>query len=443
MTDGTVEHSALLDLVADLPAGQERSLLHVVECESCRAEVVRWFGHEEERKSGERVRELVAAGLPEVVRRGQATPEAEALASRLAGLAPVAQVAALGDARFCSAGVLEALLRQAADAQPENPARSVLLAVLANRLILVLEVGELASGEVLFAQVRAGNLAGNGHRLLGGWEAAEECLTVTGNALLHFPEMLPERLGWWCHLGLLRWEQGKLDEAEPLLRQAARCAGELVLRDREGALRVLLGLLCLEKGETERAVRLFQAGRVALAAAPDHHPWLFLRAGLCFAACLAESNDHALARRVLDETLPHYPLADEEERVRLLRLEGKLTARLGRPEEGASLLTRAWRLLLAENSLGEAAVCFLDLAEALADAKQGAKLPVLLREMQAALAAWGGEPRADFRDRMDIYTTAICKTRRRLRKSVAATAACGLRWLFRSHGHRVETLPYA
>ena len=129
--------------------------------------------------------------------------------------------------------------------------------------------------------------------------------------------------------------------------------------------------------------------------------------------------------------------------MRLLRLEGKLTARLGRPAEGASLLARAWRLLLAENSLGEAAVCFLDLAEVLADAKRGAEVPALLREMQATLPAWGGEPRADLQDRMEIYTTAICKTGRSLRKSVAATAACGLRWLFRSRGHRVEALPYA
>jgi hypothetical protein len=44
MTDGKVEHSVLLDLVADLPAGQETALLHVVECESCRAEIARWFG---------------------------------------------------------------------------------------------------------------------------------------------------------------------------------------------------------------------------------------------------------------------------------------------------------------------------------------------------------------------------------------------------------------
>lgn|GEM_PF-6637307 len=446
--DGTVEHSVLLDLVADLPAGQETILLHVVECESCRAEVVRWFGParqeaEQDCTLAERMQDLVAAGLPAVARRVQATPEAEALAARLTGLAPAAQAAALGDPHYHSAGILEALLQQAAAAQREDPARSVSLAILANRLAPLCNDRELAPGDAIFAQARASILAGGSHRLLGGWAEAEQCLSLAGGALLHFPQILPEKVIWWCQLGLLRWEQGKLDEAEPLLRQAARCAGELLLRDREGALHVLLGLLCLERGETERAVRLFQAGRVALADAPDHHPWLFLRAGLSFAICLAESNDHTLARRVFQETLQHYPLAGEAERVRLLRLEGKLTARLGRPAEGASLLARAWRHLLAENSLGEAAVCFLDLAEAMADAKQGAEVPALLREMRAALAASGGEPRTDFQDRMGIYTTAICNTGPRLRKSVAATAVSGLRWLFRSRGHRVEALPYA
>ncbi len=447
MADGTVEHSVLLDLVADLPAGQEPMLLHVVECESCRAEVVRWFGRsrqeaEPERKLDEQLRDMVTAGLTDVVRRVQVTPEAEALAAKLTGLAPGAQMAALGDRRFHSADFLEALLQQAAASQTEDPPRSVSLAILANRLVSLCNDRELTPGDAIFAQARAGILAGSAHRLLGGWAEADECLALAGGALIHCPRILPEKLFWWCQLGLLRWQQGKLDEAEPLLRHAARCAGELSLRDREGALRVLLGLLCVERGETERAVRLFQAGRVELAAAPDHHPWLFLRAGLSFAVCLAESNDHTLARRVFAETLPHYPMAGPAEQGRLLRLEGKFTVRLGRPAEGASLLARAWRHLLAENSLGEAAVCFLDLVEALADAKRGAEVPALLREMQAALAALS-DPRADFRDRMDVYTTTICKTGRRLRKSIAATAACGLRWLFRSRGHQVETLPYA
>jgi tetratricopeptide (TPR) repeat protein len=444
--DGTVEHSVLLDLVADLPAGQETMLLHVVECESCRAEVVRWFGslrQEADCTLAERIQDLAATGLPAVAQRVQATPEAEALAARLTGLAPGAQSVALGDPKYHSAGLLEAVLQQAAAAQPEDPARSVSLAILAGRLASLCNDCELAPGDAVFVQVQAGILAGGSHRLLGGWSEAEECLSRAGGALLHFPQMIPEKLLWWCQLGLLRWEQGKLDEAEPLLRQAVRCAGELLLRDREGALRVLLGLLCLERGETERAARLFQAGRVALADAPDHHPWLFLRAGLNFAVCLAESKDHTLARRVFAETLPHYSLAGEAERMRLLRLEGKLSTRLGRPVEGMHLLARAWRHLLAEDSLGEAAVCFLDLAEAMADAKQGAEVPALLREMQAALAGWGGEPRADLQDRMEIYTTAICKTGRKLRKSVAATAVSGLRWLFRSRGHRVEALPYA
>ena len=233
------------------------------------------------------------------------------MAARLTGLAPGAQAAALGDPRFHSAGLLEALLQQAAAAQPEDPARSLSLAVLANRLVPLCNDRELAPGDAIFAQARAGILAGTSHRLLGRWAEAEVCPSLAGGALIHFPQMLPEKLFRLCQLGLLHWEQGKLDEAEPLLRQAARCAGEPRCATGKAPCGVLLGLLCLERGETERAMRLFQAGRVALATAPDHHPWLFLRAGLGFAVCLAESNDHALAGRVFAGTLPHYPLAGE------------------------------------------------------------------------------------------------------------------------------------
>ena len=359
----TIGHHNLVlhHLLADLPGGQEMLLLHVVDCEVCRAEIGKCFSS---RPGGKR-----AAKLAERVRK---LPDGQAA--------------------------------------------------------------------VALVEARAGNLAGNAQRQLGRFEEAEERFAEAGGSLAFLAGLIPEKVTFWCYLGLLRWEQGKLAEAEPLLRQAARGAGELALPEREGDVRVLLGLLCLERGETERAVRLLQAGRVVLAAAPDKHPWLFLRAGLGLACCLAGGND-ALARRVFEETLPHYALAGEAEEVRLRWLEGKLTARFGRRDEGTSLLARAWRLFLAEPSLGEATLCFLDLAAVLADAKRGEEVPALLAEMEAALAAWGGDPHEDLRDAVGEITTSICKKGRERRRAVAAEASFTMRRLFRARGHRIEPLP--
>src|SRR5262249_30396803 len=147
--------------------------------------------------------------------------------------------------------LLEVLLQQAAAAQPQEPERSVTLAGLAERLAFRVHDYDLEPKATAFAEARAGNLAGNAHRLLGRREEAEERLAEAGGSLALFTGLIPEKVTFWCYLGLLRWEQGKLAEAEPLLRQAARGAGELALCERQGALRALLGLLCLETGETE------------------------------------------------------------------------------------------------------------------------------------------------------------------------------------------------
>ncbi|HEX3525640.1 MAG TPA: hypothetical protein VH988_01110 [Thermoanaerobaculia bacterium] len=339
-------------LLADLPDGQEMLLLHVVDCEVCRAEIgkcfVRGVGS---RPSGKRAAKLAkrVRKLPGAGELGE-FQAAVALAAELMALAPRAREAAVHEPRFGSPLVLEVLLQRAAAAQLADPERSVALAGVAERLAFQVYDAEVQPQTVALVEARAGNLAGNAQRLLGRLEEADGCLAETRGSLALFAGLISEKV--------------------------------------------------------------------------------------------AGGND-ALARRVFEETLPHYALAGEAEQARLRWLEGKLTARLGRRDEGASLLARAWRLLLAEPSLGEATLCFLDLAAVLADAKRGAEVPALLAEMEAALAAWGGDPHEDLRDAVREITTSICKQGRERRKAVAAEASFTMRRLFRARGHRIETLPYA
>ena len=196
MADSTVEHSVLIDLLADLSVGQETTLLHVVECESCRAEVVRALsGKAEQEAALKRIGQMVATSLPDAAQRTEDYREAEALAARLTGLAPEAQAAALRDPRYHSAEFLEALLQQAAAAQPEAPSRSALLALLANLLVHLVDHRDLSPGDKIAAQVRAGNLAGSAHRLLGAWGEAERYLILTGDMLATLPEF--QRITPW------------------------------------------------------------------------------------------------------------------------------------------------------------------------------------------------------------------------------------------------------
>jgi tetratricopeptide (TPR) repeat protein len=368
--------------------------------------------------------------------------EAEALSAELLSLPVGERAGAVREPRFHSAIVLEHLLRGADAAQPKDPWRAVSLATLAGWLAPHVVPGAGGEKALVTAQVEAGNLAGNAFRLLGRWAEAEGCLEAAGGALALFRKLSPERVTWWCYLGLLRWEQGRLDEAEPLLRHAAGSCGALKMPHREAAACSLLGLLCLERGEPDEAVRFFEAGRATRPAlAPDRDAWLFARSGLGLAGCLAESGHRARARRVFDETLPLYAPAGEEEQARLRWLEGRLTARLGRRQEAASLLSRAWRLFLEQRDLADATLCFLDLAVVLADAKREPEASALLQEMETELMA--GEPFAEIRRAVSTFIETICTSSPKGRKEGAATAAFTVRRLFRARGRRVEALPYA
>ena len=362
--------------------------------------------------------------------------KAWALIDEVLALPPAEWAAAIRTPVCRSAIVLEVLLVRTELEQPAAPGRSVALAHLAGRLAPAVRCGSLDELTTL-AEVRAASLEGNALRLLGRREEADVCLAAAGRSLALCRSQSREKGVWWCYLGLLRWEQGRLDEAEPLLRQAARYFGELGIPGLEAPARVLLGLLCLERGELRRAVRLLQSGRAALAA--TLYPWLDVRAGLGLATSLAGLGNKGLARDVFQETLPHYArVHDDREEVRMRWLEGRLATQLGRRDDASSLLSRALRLLLAEPCPADATLCFLDLAVVLVESKKGDEVPALLQEIEALL----GEQLKAVRREVRGFTRAIRKASRKARNDVAASAGFTVRRLFRSHGHRVEALPF-
>jgi tetratricopeptide (TPR) repeat protein len=437
------EHGeALRAVLTDLPAGQDGALLHLLLCPLCHSGAVLLL--QEELDEGEApdyslVWQRIEERLPRLIEQAdERLAEAAELLDDLLCYAPDQQSKVLGEPKFHSRLLLELLFERSRAAQPLDPRRAEALASLAAELGLRLFRGDLEGEEAALLQSRAANLAGNARRLLGQPDAAESALGRSAHFLAFTWGQSLEGVSLCRYLGLLRWEQGRLDEAEALLRQSARSFGELVLPCEEAASRALLGLLSLERNRTGRAIRLLQASRPALD--PEARPWLTVRAGLSLALGLAEAGRLDQARQVLAETAQHKPwVTDEREQTRLSWLEGQVLARLGQPEEAEPLLDTARRRLFAEHRLPEVALCSLDLAVLLVAAGRASELPRLVRDIEATFAA---EPALDvIRQMCRDFAASVAKTSQ-VPPAHVAEAAFRLRRVFRFRGYRVEPLPF-
>jgi len=285
---------------------------------------------------------------------------------------------------------------------------------------------------------RAATLEVNAYRLQGKAESAEIAVQ-RATYYLAWPFDSWDRAVFCRVLGLLRWEQGRPDEAAALLRQSARELSEQCMPEEEGASQVLVGLLSLERNETEIAIRLLQTGRAAFD--PEARPWLTVRAGLSLAQALAEIGHSTRAAGVLDETRWHYARAPEErEQVSIYWLEGKVCARLGRQEEAENLLAAVRLRFLTEGRLAETLLSSLDLAALLVEEGKAAALPELLGEIEAAFGP--DEVAVEVVKAMRAFVAEISGLRI-VPPEVLAAAASTLRRVFRMRGMRVESLPFA
>jgi len=438
---------ALRGVLPDLTVGQRRAQLHLLTCPACRGKAAADLrqspaGFGDRSEDGENsvamwqwlaTSEELSQLLDEMA---EGTATAAGLLSELLAMAPEDRMKAVRRERFLSPFLLEALLRQARGAQPDNPDESCSLAALATELGWCLKARSAEDSDLWNPEMtRAVNLTGNARRLLGAWELAESVLTFTAN------DRACDGADWesvsGCrYLGLLRWEQGRLLEAEALLRQAARSFGELESPPEEATTRALLGLLTAERGRPDRAVLLLQAARAAL---PVERPWLCVQTGLGLALALAEAGDPGRARQTLAETWRLYPtITGEHEFLRLHWLEGRLLDRLG-DRANAEPLYRAVRgRLLAEENLADAALCTHDLVVLLRGDGRSVEIPALCREIEQILPQ-----DAKLREAWRMVQTAFpAGARCEIPYQLAAEAAGLLRSLFRERGHRVEALPF-
>jgi tetratricopeptide (TPR) repeat protein len=364
--------------------------------------------------------------------------EAEALLAELLSFPCEEQSGALRDPRFESSDLLERLLEASQETQPEDGERSAALAALAAQL-----TGQLRKrmDEVLGAMffTRATVLRANALRLRGRLVEAEDALGRAAHFLL-WPFESSDRAVYCRALGLLRWEQGHLEEAEALLRHAARGFREYLLPQEAGACWALLGLLLLEHNRTPEAVHCLQTGRATFL--PEARPWLTLRSGLGLALALADLGHYERAHALLKESWNFYgPVRDDDEKARASWLEGKVCFRIGRLEEAEPILFAVRDHFLAARSLPEAALCSLDLAVLLLESGRVALLPQLLETLEQTFTH---EPAGlDGLRRAYHVFLANLQGVQALPKPVLGMAETALRRVLRFRGYRLERLPFA
>ena len=337
-----------------------------------------------------------------------------------------------------SSGVLESILDNSAACQLTDPGHAKTLAELAGDLAA--EILDPA-GDVYAA--RSFYLSANASRLLGELGGAE---IAFGDVVYHLgvdPESLDR--AFYCRaLALLRWEQGRLDEAGALLAHALRCFGESEATrkgaaEEKGTTWALVGLLELEQDREARA-------HAALAAALDtmdleRRPWLTVRASLALAQVGASRGACDSALSVLQEVWRLSPqITDSQEQVCLRWWEGRVQARLGDELDAEALLGSARRSYLKQGCLPEAALVTLDGMVFLAEAGRTAEACAWAEELVRRLGDQGRE---------DIAISATWELRREIQtgrrdlRGCAAARAASLRRSLRYLGFRIDPLPFA
>jgi tetratricopeptide (TPR) repeat protein len=235
----------------------------------------------------------------------------------------------LAEPRFRNPDLLELVLEEARNRQVEEPAIAQKLAALARHLIKML-TGE---AEVRTASVRAMCLEANARRLQRDLDGAANTLAIVAPIL----EFATERALYCQTMALIRWEQGRMDEAEALL---ARALYLYTLEESEYELadcQALLGLL----REEERSLGDPTFSLVAAWATlrPNSPPYLLVRVALALAVVYAEQNQIVLARRNLNDAQELFVhLKRQKDRLYAHWAEARALALLGDREEARHLL---------------------------------------------------------------------------------------------------------
>jgi len=426
---------------APVKAHGATDLLHLLTCPTCRSLVIGRLLDECTAPDPDDTKPDLYAGMwsrleertPELIEEVRLRRERiERLFEELMQAPAARRLGLVQQAKFRSLDFLERLLEESHAGQLADPARASELARLAARLAGLFGVGD---EEAAAALPRAYCLGGNARRLEFRPQAAEALFAKAARCLSGRAER-----AFYCRaLALLRWEQGRADEAEALLQHAA-CLYAWDGMDREvGTCLTLLGLVLHEEGGQGDALPLLARGWAEMDR--NSRPLVSLRGALALAACLAQADQRERARGVMREAWHFFAaVTDSQEMVRVYWREGRALARLGAREEALNVLESVRRQLIEEPSPAEAALVSLDLALTLAEGGQAEEIEALAETLHSSFSPVAVMPLAAENLRA-LAVLARCGEHG-LHKAAHRTAI-NLRRMFRSHGLRIKPLPFA
>jgi DNA-binding Lrp family transcriptional regulator len=315
--------------------------------------------------------ELSPEKVAERVRRREAAGK---LFAELANVPPAGQAELLRQARFQNLDLLDLLLESSQEAQPAEASRAEELSHLAARLAAGLAEEE---PEAAAALPRAFCLGANARRLLQDVEGADAMLARAAP----FVEFPGERALYCRVAALVRWEQGRADEADALLRHGARLFGEEGLAGEEACSRGLLGLLQMEQTGMGDPLPALLDGWSEMGR--EVRPALALRVGLAAAVSLAERGQADRARSTLREAWRLFAeIQGSRELLRASWLEARVLGRLGEREEALQILESVRLRLFLEPSPAEAALVSIDLGLVLAESGRAAEIESLAKALR-------------------------------------------------------------
>jgi tetratricopeptide (TPR) repeat protein len=348
------------DLLTGLLPQGRKLLIHLLTCNDCRQGIVPDLLSEQ---LPGLIPDSEEWSVPQEPQTDDAAEPAAALAELL-GRLPEERAALLAEERFHKISLLDLLLQTGREGQVDNPELAEHLASLAGQLAGL--IPEITDRERQAAYLtRAAVLESNARRLAGNLKEADR-------PFAHAPFYAAppaEQARFQRALALIRWEQGRFDEADSLLAQAARNFVGARLLTEEGATLILLGLFEAERGLFPLAAFHLLGGLAAVDG--RERPWLFVRGGLAMALSMAEQGGKPHAVELLNRLRKLYPhVQDPAETIRLYWLEGQLRARLGDVAQARELLVSVRRKYLTQLQLHEAVLATLALAAVPVPGKQ-------------------------------------------------------------------------
>jgi tetratricopeptide (TPR) repeat protein len=198
-----------------------------------------------------------------------------------------------------------------------------------------------------------------------------------------FVEFSSERALYCRTAALVRWEQGRIDEAEALLRHAARLFAAEGLGGDKACCQGLLGLLQMEEpglGDPLPALLEGWSGT-----GRELRPEIALRVGLSVAACQAGAGRTEQARNTLQEAWRLFAeISGSRETTRAYWLEARVLGRLGETAEALQILESVRQRLLAEPNPAEAALASVDLGILLAESGRAEEIESLAQALRTS-----------------------------------------------------------